>query len=187
MKQYTELLTAIAAHLGASWKFNKLRQGSHWQRELIDGQGRALLFMIDPRYPNKFEIAGLIDSKFAFTSKGSRLSIKVSVNRAAKALANDIKRRLLLEYFETFNSTRERALVRKKEIEQFDHFTQAFITATGGEKDNNRWNDAFRIIRLEDPNDVAEISRHSDKINMRLSNLTFEQAVKIANILRDTA
>jgi hypothetical protein len=193
MKQYTELLTAIAAHLGAPWKFNKLKQGSSWQRELIDGQGRTLLFISDPRFPNKFEIAGIMDSGFAFKSNGSRLSIKVSVRRTAKALANDIKRRLLPEYFEIFSGAREYALVRKKEIERFDDFTHAFMTATGGKKDDNRWNDACRIVRLEYPNNpdkfhtIAQLHRYDDKIAMRLSKLTFEQAVKIANILRDTA
>lgn len=198
MKQYTELLTSIAAHLGAPWKFNKLKQGSSWQRELIDGQGRTLLFISDPRYPDKFEIAGIIDSRFVFKSNGSRLSIRVSVRRTAKALANDIKRRLLPEYLEVFNNARKRALARKKDVEEFDHFTHAFITATGGEKDDDSWNNVRRIIRFKDPNNpgksynLAQLHRYAiteggdDKINMRLSNLTFEQAVKIANILRDT-
>lgn len=180
MREHTALIEQIALYLGRPWKFNALEQESCWQRQIIDGQGRGLIISKEYNQP-KFKISGRFDKRITDPHQSDFCSIGVSINREPKAIAADIKRRLLPSYLPAFDKARTRFLENEQQAELLNAMAHLFIKASGGRKISHQWSDAEKAVYFE--YGTATIYGHSQEVNMDLRRLSIDQAIQIATLL----
>ncbi|MAE51586.1 MAG: hypothetical protein CMH27_07230 [Micavibrio sp.] len=166
----------IALYLGKPWKFLRLGEATDWRFEIIDGTGRGLYFRKDGK---QFRISGSFPRDRTSPIHCHYKTIGVSIERPARDIAADIKRRLLPHYMDAY----EKALVHYREQrEQENHLNlvaQALIKVTGGRSASYDKSYA-RTVYFTDGQ--AEIYSSGD-VSLELRKLSPELAIKIASMI----
>lgn len=166
----------IALYLGKPWKFNRLCKPSNYYFEVIDGEGRVLVFRIEQ---DKFKIGGRFSTDKTVPWIDDHRDIGISLFRDPKEAAADIKRRLISHYLVAYDRATARYIEQQEKECSFDLIEQAFIKVTKG------WSStisrAYRTVHFR--GGTVEIK--SDKtVNLVLAELTIEQAMRIAAMVR---
>jgi hypothetical protein len=177
MRNLSAVVQQVALHLGPPWKFNQLGEPSHWRFEIIDGQGRSLVFCHDTR-ADRFRIGGAFPRDWPRPHSGDYRSIGVSAVRSPKVIAADVSRRLLPQYLAAF----ERAAQRRREEQAAEEsralVQQALVKVTGGCIASHGQRSGRGAVFFEDGK--AEVWGSGGRVDLELRDLTPERAIQIA-------
>lgn len=168
----------ITLYLGSPWKVNRLREPCNWSYEIIDGTGRGLYFRIDGK---KYIISGKFPrDRTQPPYHADYKSIGVSIERPAKQIAADIKRRLIPHYLASYERAVKYYQEGQAKQEQLDHIAVLLSRTSGGRvAENSR---AARTVYFDD----GTANLWSDEtVTLDLSRLSVEQAIRIMNIMKE--
>ena len=181
MREHQAIIEQVALYLGRPWKFNHLEQESSWQRQIIDGQGRALIF--SHQYNSeRFKISGKFDRRFTEPLHSDYHSIGVSFTRHPKAIAADIQRRLLPNYLKAYDQARQRYIDNQSKIERINHMAHLLSKASNG----CIISDGATQKRICFTNGEMTFYGSSEELSLSLHSLSVEDVLKVLAALRDS-
>lgn len=182
MHEYQAIIEQVALYLGRPWKFNHLEQESCWQRQIIDGQGHALI--ISRQYNSeRFKISGRFDPRFTEPMHSDYHSIGVSFTRHPKAIAADIQRRLLPNYLEAYDQARQRYIENQAKLEHINNVAHLISKASNGLIISDSSGSTQKRICF--PNGEMTLYGSSEEISLSLHSLSVEDVIKMLAILKD--
>lgn len=179
MHEYQAIIEQVALYLGRPWKFNHLEQESCWQRQIVDGQGRALI--ISRQYNSeRFKISGKFDRLFTEPLHSDYNSIGISFTRHPKVIAADIQRRLLPNYLEAYNHARQRYIETQAKLERINNVTHLLSKASNG----RIISDGAIQKRICFTNGEMTLYGYSEEISLSLHSLSVEDVIKMLAVLK---
>jgi hypothetical protein len=176
MRNLSAVVQQVALHLGPPWKFNQLGEPSHWRFEIIDGQGRSLVFCHDTR-ADRFRIGGAFPRDWPRPHSGDYRNIGISAARSPKAIAADVSRRLLPQYLAAFEQAAQRHREERVEEERLELVQQALARVTGGRVVSHGQRSGRGAVFFE--GGKAEVWSFG-RVDLELRDLTPETAIQIA-------
>jgi hypothetical protein len=176
MRNPSAVVQQVALHLGPPWKFNQLGEPSHWRFEIIDGQGRSLVFCHDDR-ADRFRIGGAFPRDWPRPHSGDYQNIGVSAARSPKAIAADVSRRLLPHYLAVFERAAQRHREEQAAAESRELVQQALVKVTGGRVASHGQRGGCGAVFFE--GGKAEVWSFG-RVDLELRDLTPERAIQIA-------
>lgn len=179
MSDYTATIEQVALYLGAPWKFNRLDEPCDWRFEVIDGSGRGLFFLVSHQ-KKQFRISGQFSRTTTRAYGNDYKTIGVSLKRPAKDIAEDITRRLLPHYLETFEVAKTRYAEECAKEQTLDLIAQSLVKVTGG-RITSYSGSGQKTVYFKDGE--AQIYGCSQEVTLTLRSLSAEQAVKIAALV----
>ncbi|MFM2625703.1 hypothetical protein [Vibrio owensii] len=180
--QHINELGAIAAAMGNGWVHNKVQQRGYCH--YLTNGNQCIQVMYERGSNHKRVSMSLCFEPYHPVSADHRNKITVSLNRSPRALAADIKRRLLPNYAENLQQAIDEHNERENKKALGEFIIESFKRITPLEYYPHCRKYQFGCSRgvsgwLE--------QRYSDKerIDLELQNLTPEQTVKVLALLRD--
>ena len=179
MLNHQAIIEQEALHLGAPWKFDRRDETSHWRYDIIDGTGRGLYLRLETG-KSKFKISGHFPSDKTSRYGSDYKSIGVSTTRPPKEIAADITRRLLPHYFDAFEKAKIRLCEERQQEQKIELIARSLVQVTGGYIASHSGS-GQRTVYFE--GGEAQVYSYSQEVNLKLTNLTAEQAIKIAALV----
>lgn len=176
MHNYQATIEQVALYLGNPWKYDRRDETSNWRYDIIDGTGRGLYFWLE-NGKSRFKISGHFPSNKTSRYGSDYKSIGVSTTRPPKEIAADITRRLLPHYFDAFEKAKSRFCEERQQEQETELSAKSLAQVTGGYIAPHSGS-AQQTVYFK--GGEAQIYGYSQEVNLKLSNLTAEQAIKIA-------
>ncbi|WP_045406725.1 hypothetical protein [Vibrio jasicida] len=182
-ERYIPELDAIAAAMGEGWVHNKVQQTGYCHY-LTKGK-QCIQVMRESGSNNKRVSLSTCFSPYHPVNRDHYNKITVSLDRSPKALAADIKRRLLPGYAEHLQQAidKHNESRQKKEMDKFiiDSFKK--IVPLEHYSNNNGWHfgDSWGGVQGW----IKQNYHRGDEISLELNRLSPEMTIKILALLRD--
>ena len=179
MPNHQAIVEQVALYLGNPWKFDRRDEPSSWRYDIIDGSGRGLYFWLETG-KTKYKISGHFPNNKTSRYSVNHKSIGVSFTRPPKDIAADIARRLLPHYFHAFEKAKIRFCEEREQEQEIELIAHSLVQVTGGYIAQH-YGCGQKTVYFN--NGEAQIYGYSREVNLKLSNLTAEQAIKIAALV----
>lgn len=135
------------------WRLDPRYRESYWAFGFIDAEGHGLHFNTTHR-KGRFVVSGCWPQNGQYVPSYCP-HITVSKDRPAEKIADDIKRRLLLDYFAEFAKIKERIAAQNKYQASVDAVRQDLANLIGGEQGLGTLHGPGRTqINVESPDSV---------------------------------
>lgn len=174
-------LDGIAAALGGGWRHNRVIQ-SGYCHYLTNGNQKIQIMYVSGSSKQKVNMS-LVFAPYIAQQRDHNCSIGISINRSSKAIAADIKRRLLPGYAEHLQQAIEarKADQDKKEMDRFiiETFRKIIPLQTTGR--DHYFGDSYSDLPK---GTITQNYHRGDEISLNIHNLTPEQACKILAIIQ---
>ena len=190
-----ELLTAVAAELGDEWTYqHNPFQNFHDDKGVLRGPDGVLLWVSTVGYGVNAGRLELFPDYHAIPNYTNddcpsyiRPSITVSPERTAKAIAADITRRLLPQSIEHVNKVKQAIAQRLERTQYTQSLASSLCTIANGDDSAVKPSNSGCVHSFRLPYKTGQFYGHVDcrsiGVDMRLDNLSPEQARKILNAL----
>jgi hypothetical protein len=200
MMSNTDLMIKIeqvTLFLKGAWNIDKLdNKHCQFMVAVIGDNGRKIIFRL---YNGKVSVSPVwpyvrgrrnrqSHSYYVSPSRDkSDIGINFSFSRSSKSIAQDIERRFLKKYNETY----EECLIEKKEIisnrEDLRHVVNAFLRIDHSARVSESLEQPSIYLRSNDSSTTADINLYvnRDYCNMKINYVPVDLAIRIAALLKD--